>query len=208
MNKKPTHRPGRSGPRLTSATEKGQTPPEVSVPTFAGNVAPAMPRGRFICGDLDIRIDREGVWYYHGSPIGRKELVCLFASVLTRAEDGSYWLVTPAEMGRVEVEDVPFMAVELFVNGCGREQKLSMRTNVDEIVSVDDDHPLTITSNPATEEPLPYVAVRDSMNARLSRSVYYQLVALGVEEKIDDDPIFGVWSCGSFFPMGRLSDEP
>jgi hypothetical protein len=165
---------------------------------------PVAVEGRTQCGDLDIRIDRNGVWHYRGSPIPRKEMVCLFASTLCRAADGGYWLVTPAEMGRVEVEDVPFLAVELFTAGAGREQVLSVRTNVDEIVTIDDDHPLDVVTDPATAEPSPYVLVRDGLSARLTRSVYYEVVARGLEEKIDGEQFYGVWSAGSFFVIGRL----
>jgi len=153
-----------------------------------------------------MRIDRDGVWYYHGSPINRKELVCLFASVLTRDADGAYWLVTPAEVCRVDVEDAPFVAVELFKCGCGREQVLSLRTNVDEIVTIDDDHVLYVDTNPETGEPSPYIVLRDTVEARVSRSVYYELVAHGVEEKVEGEHIFGVWSKETFFPMGKLDD--
>jgi len=167
---------------------------------------PPSPRGRVLCGDVDMRIDRDGVWYYHGSPINRKELVCLFASVLTRDADGAYWLVTPAEVCRVDVEDAPFVAVELFKCGCGREQVLSLRTNVDEIVTIDDDHVLYVDTNPETGEPSPYIVLRDTVEARVSRSVYYELVAHGVEEKVEGEHIFGVWSKETFFPMGKLDD--
>jgi uncharacterized protein len=162
---------------------------------------------RDFCGDFDIRIDRNGVWHYRGSPIARKEMVCLFASTLTRNDDGEYWMVTPTEMGRIEVEDVPFVAVELFSCGAGREQVVSFRTNVDEIVTVDDDHPFEVKTDPDTGEPRPYVQIRDRMHARLLRSVYYEVVALGLEEKIDGEAFYGIWSSGSFFVMGRLDDQ-
>lgn len=160
------------------------------------------------CGDLGIRIDRDGRWFYHGSPIGRKEMVCLFASLMSRAEDGSYWLIAPDEMGTITVEDVPFLAVEMFTCGCGRDQVVSFRTNVDELVTVDADHPLRIVECPETGEPLPYVYLRDGLEARLTRSVYYELVGLGFEEKVGGDDLYGLWSSGTFFPLGRLSDSP
>jgi hypothetical protein len=163
---------------------------------------------RVVCDDMDFRIDRDGVWYYHDSPIRRKELVCLFASVLTRNEAGEYWLVTPAEMCIVEVEDAPFLAVELFRGGAGREQIISMRSNVDEIVSVDNDHPLYVSEDPQTGEPSPYLVLRQGIEARLTRSVFYELVDLGLEEDIDGEALFGVWSTGSFFPLGRLDPDP
>jgi hypothetical protein len=161
-----------------------------------------------LCGDLGIRIDRNGTWYYQNSPIGRIELVRLFASVLKRGEDGGYWLVTPAEMGRIEVEDAPFLAVELSVAGHGRSQALSLRTNIDETVVLDSAHPLRIAVNAATGEPAPYVTLREGIEARIARSVYYELVDLGVEERFGSDHIYGIWSRDAFFPLGRLDGKP
>lgn len=156
------------------------------------------------CGFLGIRIDRAGQWFYHGSPIGRKEMVCLFASLMERHKDGSYWLVSPDEKGWIEVEDVPFMAVEMFTCGSGREMVVSFRTNVDELVTVDGDHPLRLTECPDTGEPVPYVMIRDGLEARLTRAVYYELVAHGFEEKVGEDDLYGLWSRGTFFPLGQL----
>lgn len=157
------------------------------------------------CGDLGIRIDRAGTWFYHGSPIGRKEMVCLFASMLRHRPDGSYWLVTPVEAGWIEVEDVPFLAVELFVHSSGRDMVVSFRTNVDEMVTVDARHPLRMAQDPQRpDEPIPYVMVRDGLEARLTRAVYYELVAYGFEETLGGDPLYGIWSRGQFFPLGTL----
>ena len=103
-----------------------------------------------------MRIARDGAWFYRGSPIGRLPLVKLFASVLRREADGSYWLVTPAERGRIEVEDVPFLAVELTVAGEGRGQQLIFRTNLDDIVTAGPDHPLRVETA-ASGEPAPYI---------------------------------------------------
>lgn len=156
------------------------------------------------CGDTGISIGRDGKWFYHGSPIPRKEMVCLFASMLTRGIDGSYWLVTPDERGRIDVADVPFLAVEMFTCGAGREMIVSFRTNMDEIVTVDAEHPLRVTEEGETGEPAPYVLVRDGLEARLTRSVYYELVARGWEEKVGGEELYGLWSSGMFFPLGRL----
>lgn len=158
------------------------------------------------CGDLGIHIDRNGRWFYHGTPINRKEMVCLFASMLQRHGDDSYWLVTPDERGIIQVDDVPFLAVEMFTGNCGRDMVLSFRTNMDELVTVDAEHPLRIAECTETGEPLPYVMVRDGLEARLTRSVYYELVAKGFEEKVDGEDLYGLWSKGTFFPLGRLSD--
>ena len=98
-----------------------------------------------LCGDIDIRVGRDGTWFYHGSPIGRKPLVKLFASVLRREGDGEYWLVTPAERGRIKVDDVPFTAVEVNAAGSGTRQSLTFRTNLDEEVTADAAHPIRVS---------------------------------------------------------------
>lgn len=157
-----------------------------------------------ICGDFGLSIRRDGTWFYRGSPIGRKPLVKLFASVLRRDGEGGYWLVTPAEKGRIEVEDVPFLAVEATIAGAGHEQTVTLRTNLDEIVTVDPDHPLRIEHDPATGEPSPYVMVRDGLEARLARPVFYDLVAHGEERDEGAKRVLGIWSGGTFFSLGAL----
>jgi hypothetical protein len=153
-------------------------------------------------GDFDIRIARDGTWYYRGSAIGRLQLVKLFASVLRREADGRYWLVTPAERGRIAVDDVPFLAVALTVSGAGPRQRLMLRTNLDEIVTAGPDHELRVET--ATNgEPAPYIHVRDGLEARLSRAVFYDLVALGVVTEVAGRTEFGVWSGGMFFRLGE-----
>ncbi len=164
--------------------------------------------GQVLCGDLDMRIDRNGFWYHHGSPIGRKELVRLFSTVLRRDEAGDYWLITPAEAGRIEVEDAPFMAVELTTSGAGADQIISLRTNVDKIVTVDGDHPIRCDIDPETGEPSPYLVMDGGVEARIARAVYYELVALGAEERHDGETSFGVRSSGVFFPLGKLDGNP
>lgn len=158
------------------------------------------------CGDIDMRIGRDGTWYYQGSPIGRKELVCLFASVLKHTEDGEYWLITPAEMGRIQVEDAPFVAVQMYCCN-GGHQVLSFRTNIDECVTAGADNPIRVVFDPQTGEPRPYILVRKGLEARIERSVYYELVAYGHEEDINGERVFGVWSSGTFFPLGKLEED-
>lgn len=156
--------------------------------------------------DLDMRIARNGTWFYRGSPINRMPLVKLFASVLRREADGSYWLVTPAERGRVVVDDAPFIAVAVAREGDGRDQRLIFRTNLDEIVTAGSDHPLRIeTADDGT--PAPYILVRPGLEARLNRPVFYELADLGAEETIDGDSRFGVWSGGIFFELGDPGEE-
>ena len=163
---------------------------------------------RVECGDLPFLIKRDGTWLYRGSPIGRKELVCLFSSVLKREADGSYWLETPAERGRIEVEDTPWTAVELDWEGCGRDQVLSFRTNVDQVVSAGPDHPVRVSHDVLTCEPTPYIAVRGAgpcvLEARISRAVYYELVALAEPGTVNGRRMLGVWSQRRFFPLGEM----
>jgi hypothetical protein len=161
------------------------------------------------CGDLPFVIKRDGAWHYRGTAIGRKELVCLFASVLKRDAEGAYILETPAERGRIAVEDVPFVAVELDWAGDGRQQTLSFRTNVDEVVTAGPDHPIRVGHDLLTCEPTPYLLVRGSpgqfgIEARIGRAVYYELVALAVPEWVGCRRMLGVWSRGKFFPLGEL----
>jgi uncharacterized protein len=158
--------------------------------------------------DFGLRIERDGTWTYLGSPIRRLPLVRLFATVLRREADGSYWLATPVEHGRIEVEDTPFVAVELKAEGEGESQHLHLRTNLDAWVTVDDDHPLRLRTPPwadrQVQDPVPYVDVRAGLEARLLRSVFYELVDLGREHELAGQARFGVWSSGRFFPL----DEP
>jgi hypothetical protein len=163
------------------------------------------------CGDLPFLIRRDGTWLYRGSAINRKELVCLFASVLKREEDGAFILETPAERGRIEVEDAPFVAVELDWTGCGRDQKLTFRTNVDQLITAGPEHPIRIAHDILTCEPTPYIRVRGTqrapVEARISRAVYYELVALAEPCMARCRRMLGVWSDGVFFPLGELPGE-
>jgi hypothetical protein len=152
----------------------------------------------------NIRIARDGTWFYNGSPIGRLNLVKLFSSVLRRDEQGDYWLITPAERGRIDVEDAPFVAVELTVEGSGEDQKLTFRTNLDQSVTAGPDHPIRVATDPDSGEPVPYVMVRGGLEARIERSVYYELVDLGVERQSGGQTQIGVWSNGTFFLLGSL----
>jgi len=165
------------------------------------------PIGPQLCGDIDMRIGRDGTWFYHGSPIGRKPLVKLFAGVLHRDDDGNYWLETPFEKCRIRVDDAPFTAVEMFVDGVGREQRISFSTNIDEKVIADAAHPIRVAIDIETSQPSPYVWLRDGLEALITRAVFYDLVALGEEVKIDGEIVLGIWSCGQFFSIGSIGPD-
>ena len=162
----------------------------------------AIARGERSCGDFQMRIARDGTWFYQGTPIRRLELVKLFATVLRRGPDSRYWLVTPVEQGLIEVEDVPFVAVELRSEGEGSGQVVRLRTNLDQWVVVDDAHPVEMRPQPDGAA-APYVRVRDSLDARVSRSTFYHLVELAEPMPNGVDEI-GVWSSGRFFPLGTV----
>jgi len=151
------------------------------------------------CGDIDIRIARDGTWYHMGSPIGRRELVRLFSTILRKDPDG-YHLVTPAEKMRIAVEDAPFLAVLLRVEGEGLGQRLIFTTNVGDETVAGRDNPIRVETDPHTDEPAPYVHVRRGLEAKIARSVFYQLADMAVE---GEDGVLGVWSDGAFFALGR-----
>lgn len=186
---------------------------EIPALTSVDGLPPARPsRAPVELGDIPFLIRRDGVWLYRGSPIERKEMVCLFASVLRRDADGHWWLRTPVERGRIVVEDAPFIAVELDWTGEGRDQTLSFRTNVDQVVTAGPNHPIRVDVDPVTEEPVPYILVRPGdgpapIEARLSRAVYYELVALAEAEMMGEREMLGVWSRGCFFPLGDMPEE-
>lgn len=154
------------------------------------------------CGDIGMKIARDGQWYYAGSPIGRKRLVRLFSTILRHDEDGEHYLVTPVEKIRVEVEDAPFVATLMQVEGTGRDRVLTFETNVGDFVCAGAAHILRFEINAKNGQPAPYVHVRARLEALIARSVFYDLVNLG--EQYGDQ--FGVWSGGVFFPIVPSAD--
>ncbi len=152
------------------------------------------------CGDLDMRIAADGTWFYLKTPIGRPGLVKLFASVLKR-EGEKYFLVTPVEKCGIIVEDVPFLAVELDVTSDAAGRILNFRTNVDEWVACGPQHALRFEPEAATGGLKSYLHVRRDLWAKVTRSLFFDLVELGEEREIDGAAMFGVASKGEFFPM-------
>jgi hypothetical protein len=151
------------------------------------------------CGDIDIRIARDGTWFHQGAPFTRRELVRLFSTILKK-EDDSYYLVTPTEKMRIQVEDVPFLAVLLDVSGGGHTQTLTFTTNVGDQVIAGPDNPIRVETNPRTGEPSPYVHVRRGLEARISRTVFFQLA--DAAEPLGESGNLGVRSAGRFFTLG------
>ncbi len=152
------------------------------------------------CGDLDIRIGRDGKWWYLGTPIGRLELVNLFASVL-KLEDGKYFLVTPVEKIGITVDDAPFVAVDFEASGEGAAKVLTFETNVGDLTVAGPENPIRVVRDPETGEPSPYVHVRRGLEALIDRKSYYRLVDIGEHDEVGGERWFGLRSGGVFFPI-------
>ena len=151
------------------------------------------------CGDLDMRIAGDGTWFYMGTPIGRPALVRLFSTILKR-ENGKHFLVTPVEKVGIRVDDAPFLAVEMVREGDGQSQMLRFRTNVDDWVACDAAHRLRFEAA-ADGRLTPYLHVGADLWAKVTRTLYYDLVDMGEERVVDGRPMFGVTSGGEFFAM-------
>ena len=173
-------------------------------------IAAALPRDKGLppvarwnppfCGDIDMRIAADGVWFYQKTPIGRPALVKLFASVLKKEGD-KYFLVTPVEKVGLKVDDVPFLAVEMSAGADDQgRQMLTFRTNVDDSVTAGPGHALRFEPE-VTGGLRPYLHVRRDLWAKVTRAVFYDLVALGEERVADGRRMFGIASAGAFFPM-------
>lgn len=171
---------------MRAAAEAGGAPVERWTPPY--------------CGDIGLKIRRDGVWMYQGSPIGRLPLVKLFARVLRKDADGRTYLVTPAEKVDVAVEDAPFLGVEMERRGSGRDRQLVFRTNVDDIVVAGPEHPLRFALEDGSGGLKPYILVRGRLEALVVRALYYDLVELA-EPHPDHPDQSGIWSGGAFFPL-------
>ncbi|MDG2520007.1 DUF1285 domain-containing protein [Caulobacter segnis] len=149
------------------------------------------------CGDIDIRIRKDGVWFHEGTPIGREALVRLFSTVLRKDPDG-FHLVTPVEKMRIEVEDAPFIAIRVDRVG----ETLRFQTNVGDEVEAGPDNAIRVEMDEATGEPRPYLHVRRGLEALIARPVFYELVEMAAERDTPEGRRFCVQSGGAWFPVG------
>lgn len=172
------------------ASEKGPPPVHLWDPPF--------------CGDLDMRIARDGTWFYQGTPIGRAPLVRLFASILKREGD-DYFLVTPVEKVGLTVEDAPFVAVDFNQEDGADGPILVFETNVGDTVRAGADNAITVTADPATGEPSPYIHVRRGLQALIDRKSFYRLAELAEPGKTGDEPRMVVHSDGETFAIGPMA---
>lgn len=155
-----------------------------------------------LCGDMDLKIRSDGRWFHEGTEIKRQPLVNLFASILKREGD-EYFLVTPVEKWRVEVEDAPFLATQV-ARGNSAGDPILFTTNTGDVVSLDDEHPWQLQPFGDPPQPVPYIAVRDNLYARISRDVYYQLAQWAEEKDAPKGGATELWltSAGQQFLLG------
>ncbi|MCB2015518.1 MAG: DUF1285 domain-containing protein [Sphingobium sp.] len=151
------------------------------------------------CGDSEMRIASDGTWFHQGSPIGRREMVRLFSTILRREPDGGYVLVTPVEKLSIEVEDAPFIAVEVTSEGEGRGRELAFRLNTGDLVMADSGHRIELRGS--GDEPRPYLHVRSRLEALIARPVFYELANIAISEQDGEDSAMGIWSHGTFFEL-------
>ena len=149
------------------------------------------------CGEIDIVIKKNGLWFHEGTPIGREALVRLFSTVLRKDPDG-FVLVTPGEKLSITVEDAPFIAVRVDREG----DALRFITNVGDVVEAGPDNAIRVDVNPASGEPRPYLHVRRGLEALIARPVFYELVEMAVERALPEGPTLCVASAGVWFPVG------
>ena len=157
------------------------------------------------CGDIDMRIGRDGTWFYCDSPIGRKAIVKLFSSVLIREED-KYFLITPVEKVGITVDDVPFIAIDFENTHETGTSCIIFVTNMDEKILLGKKNPIRFSVNRKTEESTPYILVRDNIEARVDRKSFYRLIELGKFSKKNNVEYFGLWSDDVFFPIMAKSE--
>ncbi|MGB7243060.1 MAG: DUF1285 domain-containing protein [Sulfitobacter sp.] len=155
------------------------------------------------CGDLDMRIARDGTWFYLGTPIGRPALVKLFSSILKKEGD-DYFLVTPVEKVGITVDDAPFVAQDFDAKGEGQDQILQFTTHVGDVAVAGPDNPIRVERDPETGEPSPYILIRSNLEALIDRKSFYRLVDLGAHHQ----GWFGLWSGGVFFRIIPSDELP
>lgn len=154
-----------------------------------------------LSGDIDIRIAEDGRWFHEGGEIKRHELVCLFASILRREQDGEYYLVTPVEKWRLRVDDLPLLVVDTEIEEQGGVgQRIAVKTNVGRWYPVDAEHPLSVHSDTQSGEPQPKVLTEHGVEARINRASFYRLVELAEEL----DGVLQLRSSGQVFELGAV----
>lgn len=156
------------------------------------------------CGDIDMRIARDGTWFYNGTTIAKPALVRLFSTILRKDPDG-YVLVTPVEKVGIKVEDAPFLAVDMQVAQPQTEQVLRFSTNVGDVVEAGAGHPIRFEKS-AHGGIKPYIQVRGGLWALATRALSLELAGLCETREHGGTVCFGVVSAGVFFPMAAEAE--
>ena len=151
--------------------------------------------------NYEIKIKSDGSWFHKGEKIKRLELIKLFSSALHFKKDGQHWLITPQERGLVEVEDAPFVIIDINCIGVGKSSECWFTTNIQEKFLLSLKYPLNIILN-KKNEPRPYIKLDRGLKALITRPVFYNMVDLAVRDKNND---YGLWSDNHFFPIGKYS---
>jgi hypothetical protein len=196
-------------------TMSGQKIVNIAPAGLAASVQAAAPKGPPpvhlwhppFCGDIDMRIARDGTWFYLGTPIGRPALVKLFSQILRREGD-LYFLVTPVEKVGIIVDDAPLFAIDFDAAGTGQDQSLRFTTLTDDTVTASAENPIRAVIDPQTGEPAPYVHVRAGLEALIDRKSFYRMIDLGTHAPHKGASWFGIWSSGTFFPIVLSSELP
>lgn len=178
---------------VNAATRKGPPPVHLWNPPF--------------CGDIDMRIARDGTWFHKGTPIGRAGLVKLFSGIL-KHEGDRYFLVTPVEKVGIVVDDAPFLAVDFTVTAAAEGQSLHFRTLTDDEMTAGPDHPIRVERDEKTGEPAPYIRVRANLDALIDRKSFYRMIDLCTHAVHEGARWFGIWSGGQFFPIIPSAELP
>ena len=168
--------------------------------TKSRTLPPVMSWNPPFCGDLDIRIARNGTWFYLGTPIGRFELVKLFSSIL-KIEEGKYFLVTPVEKVGIQVDDAPFIAVDFNEVITQGEKALKFETHVGDRVVASHENPIRVERDAITDEPAPYIHIRNGLDALIDRKTFYRLIDIGQHKNHKNESWFGIISASTFFPI-------
>ncbi|WP_051686900.1 DUF1285 domain-containing protein [Microbulbifer sp. HZ11] len=159
-----------------------------------------------LCGDMDMLIRADGRWIHEGTEIQRQPLVKLFASILKK-EGRHYYLVTPVEKWRIRVEDVPFLITQAAREGEGVDGQILLTTNTADVIPLDKEHPLSLKPYGDPPQPVPYVEVRNGLQGRMSRDVYYQLIDWAEPRQPNEPPakLCQLWllSKGEEFLLGQ-----
>ncbi len=155
------------------------------------------------CGDMDLTIKRDGLWYYQGTPIGRQRLVKLFSTVIKK-ENNHYYLVTPVEKLGIKVEDAPFLVNRMQQLETDKGVVIQFEDNCDNQILLTKENPLWVELDEKTGEPSPYINIRRNLNALIHRNVFYELVEIAEERMMEQERHLGVISADEFFSLGTI----